>query len=436
MMLMFNRMWKHLRIVAPAAALGLLLSAAVCFGQSAPPTMPDRTVYGRLGTGTGSGPGQAIPFATLLGQLETIGGGTFISAGAVAPVGGLPLYAAPTATGSGNCLSSGNACTLATACSFASQIATFLGQAGPISPAAGTYTNPGCNINGAVGGSATATVSILGNCPSPSSVVIALSGNAIGIEGQDHATIGVNCIQFQSSGTGGTGIFCRQQAICDYSNIIWAIWGSGGAHVSIDEASTNLSSASGGCEIITANAPIHWNLSDGAHLLGDCATSIPSAVVWGSAFLTSSGNAHIDLLNWSVTGSGVAGTTGQMANLQGPGYLLTASAANCPSVLPGTASSCQFGLGFQDNAGEGMTGTGIVVGQTQPTIDGPIVKAHTYAGLPASPTAGQISHIIDGKASNCGDSACSAFGTTVTGGGGALDLQIRWNGTNWTLTGK
>ena len=69
MMYSFTRMMRyHVRSQLAAAAF-LLASAAVVFGQSAPPTLPDHTVYGRLGTGTGSGPGQAIPFATLSNQL-------------------------------------------------------------------------------------------------------------------------------------------------------------------------------------------------------------------------------------------------------------------------------------------------------------------------------------------------------------------------------
>jgi hypothetical protein len=46
-------------------AVTLCIWTAPLGAQSAPPTMPDLSVYGRLGTGTGSGPGQAIPFATL-----------------------------------------------------------------------------------------------------------------------------------------------------------------------------------------------------------------------------------------------------------------------------------------------------------------------------------------------------------------------------------
>lgn len=58
-------MWKTLQASVLWAALSLLAGAAPLFAQSAPPTMPDHTVYGRLGSGTGSGPGQAIPFATI-----------------------------------------------------------------------------------------------------------------------------------------------------------------------------------------------------------------------------------------------------------------------------------------------------------------------------------------------------------------------------------
>ncbi len=59
----------------------------------------------------------------------------------------------------------------------------------------------------------------------------------------------------------------------------------------------------------------------------------------------------------------------------------------------------------------------------------------TYASLP-TPVAGMYAYISDGKSSNCGDSACTTWGTTVTGGTGALKLFIWYNGSNWTLAGK
>lgn len=59
-----------------------------------------------------------------------------------------------------------------------------------------------------------------------------------------------------------------------------------------------------------------------------------------------------------------------------------------------------------------------------------------FANLPPSSPIGQTAYITDGKASNCGDAACTTFGTTVTGGGGALNLKLWWNGANWTLIGR
>jgi hypothetical protein len=50
-------------------------------------------------------------------------------------------------------------------------------------------------------------------------------------------------------------------------------------------------------------------------------------------------------------------------------------------------------------------------------------------------TAGTLASISDGPAANSGDAACTTFGTTVTGGGGALKLLLWRNGTAWTLRG-
>jgi hypothetical protein len=71
------------------------------------------------------------------------------------------------------------------------------------------------------------------------------------------------------------------------------------------------------------------------------------------------------------------------------------------------------------------------------TVEGVLhLAAGIYANLPSPAVAGMYGYISDGKAANCGDSACSAWGTTVTGGGGALKLFVWNNGSNWTLAGK
>src|SRR6202021_3513709 len=103
------------------------------------------------------------------------------------------------------------------------------------------------------------------------------------------------------------------------------------------------------------------------------------------------------------------------------------------SVFPGSANSSSLTLGFQGSGGDGMSGTGIVVGKQAPTIADPIITAHTYAGLPGSPAAGQISHIVDGLAASCGDGTCTTPNTPVTAGGGSLDLLVGYDGAAWRI---
>jgi hypothetical protein len=63
------------------------------------------------------------------------------------------------------------------------------------------------------------------------------------------------------------------------------------------------------------------------------------------------------------------------------------------------------------------------------------LPALTFATLPRA-VAGTQAYITDGLAGNCGDAACTTFGTNVTGGGGALKLLLWNNGQPWTLRGK
>ncbi len=63
------------------------------------------------------------------------------------------------------------------------------------------------------------------------------------------------------------------------------------------------------------------------------------------------------------------------------------------------------------------------------------LPALTFTTLPPA-VAGTVAYISDGLAASCGDTSCTTFGTTVTGGGGALKLLVFYNGANWTLSGK
>jgi hypothetical protein len=357
-----------------------------------------------------------------------------------APVGGLPLYAAPTATGTGSCLSSGNACTLATACQFVRQIATFLASAGPINLANGTYntvdlgTSSLCPILGNSGGSSSQLTSIIGNCGSPSSVILAVPNNDLGIYVKDGGEAAVSCFEV-TLGSGAEGFSnSGQGSVLDYGNIIWGTSGANSVHVSgVGGAYTNLD---GTGETISANFVQHWSFTGDAQFIAGGATAISNSTTF-TDFLVATGNPYLNLVGWSFTGSSL---TGVRAVLTGPGYLIIPSPNinTCTSFLPGTSGGkCSFSLGFQDNAGDGMTGTGIVVGQNQPTISDPIITPQLYSSLPVSPTAGQIDHIIDGLAANCGDGVCTTPGATVTGGGGGggLDLLLEWyaSGAAWHI---
>lgn len=55
---------------AALAGILALVTATAAFAQTFP-SVPDRTVIGRVGTGSGSGPSQAVPFATLGAQLSS-----------------------------------------------------------------------------------------------------------------------------------------------------------------------------------------------------------------------------------------------------------------------------------------------------------------------------------------------------------------------------
>jgi hypothetical protein len=269
------------------------------------------------------------------------------------------LYASPTGNDTKNsCSNSGSPCTLKGACTMRSGYNTFLvGDSVAISLADGAYSavddnNALCSVIGNIGGSSTILTSIRGNCSSPTSVVLAVPSNAIGIYIKDGAEAGINCLEF-TGGNNSIGIDnAGQSAVSDYNNIYWGPWGASGSHVAISSGGwVNL--VAGG-ETLLADFNIHWNLSGNAVLHAGARTNIPSAISWSSGvFLAASGPSFVDLASWLVTGSGVVGSTGTKGRFNGPGYLATPDNAPCGSIIPGNGQ-CTFTNGFQDGAGEGL----------------------------------------------------------------------------------
>jgi hypothetical protein len=348
------------------------------------------------------------------------GGTGFVDSGVpLPPAGGVNLYASPSGSDTNNtCLNSGAPCTLKGACAARNRIATFLSGTFTIVPANGTYSAVDanlalCSITGNAGGSSSTLTNIIGS--SPSNVTFAVPANDAGVYIKDGGEVEISGVTF-TGGNGSLGIEnSGQNAVSDYFNVVWGAWGTGGAHVSGTSGSfINLLSPG---ETISGNflSSIHWNFSGGAVLNAGAPTNIPSAVSWtGGAFLVAKGNPYIGLSGWSLTGSGVAGSTGQRADLTGPGYMVTPGNATCNAAFPGD-QNCAFTLGFETSAAD-------------PTA----LPITTFTNLPGA-VFRRIGGISDGLAANCGDGACTAPGTIISGGGGALMLLVYADGTNWRL---
>jgi hypothetical protein len=273
---------------------------------------------------------------------------TFYNPGAYSPVNGITLYASP--SGTGDCLSAATACALPTACLAVKQIATFLGSPN-IVLAHGTYSmadvsNNQCSVSGNGGGSSSLLTSINGDAANPTAVVIAIQSGQNGFVIQDGGEAGINNLEITNVNGGGPGIQCRQNAVCDYSNITWGSWGNSGSHLAVTGVAA---SANPGNETLANNTSfvVHWNVSGGAYLQAGGTTTIGSSVSWSGSFAQAS-NANLDLSSWTLAGTG----TGAQFSGNGPGFLNSATA--CASLFPGTGG-CSLALGFQDGARDGTT---------------------------------------------------------------------------------
>jgi len=147
-----------------------------------------------------------------------------------------------------------------------------------------------------------------------------------------------------------------------------------------------------------------------------------------------SGYGFSQLVSYNGTiGITIANTNGGSSN---------ASAINFPANDGGQFASIVF-QGNANSSGDG--GAALVISNTQDIyfhasskvkfFTPILLNGYAFASLPGN-TNGLVASLTDGKATNCGDSACTTFGTTVTGGGGSLKLLVWYNGSNWTLIGK
>ena len=123
--------------------------------------------------------------------------------------------------------------------------------------------------------------------------------------------------------------------------------------------------------------------------------------------------------NWAATGTTSTNNGASVNIFSTPNGFSAATTSNqVASFVANTTAAVSITVGVPGTA---LGVVGLTVG--------------AFANLP-TPIAGMVASINDGKASNCGDTTCTTWGTAVTGGGGALPLLIWYTGTAWHLTGK
>lgn len=299
---------------------------------------------------------------TVLSPLQSVGikivngvWASFYNPGAwAAPAGSLNLYASASGSDTNNsCTNSGSPCTLKGACAMRSQIAVYLATSVAINLADGTYSsvdasNALCTQNGN-GGNGPILTNLTGDCTTPANVILQVPANATGVLVQDLAEVNVTCLTI-IGGNGSVGLSGGQFAIIDVQTVHFGTFGTNSVHVAMaSQSSYNILS---GGEIIDGNAAFHWQMRSNAILSGAGGTSISTPVAFSGAFLDTRGAVYLNLVSWTLSGSGVAGTTGTRATLEGPGFILSATA--CNSLFPGN-SNCVITLGFQDLANDALT---------------------------------------------------------------------------------
>jgi|HubBroStandDraft_6_1064221.scaffolds.fasta_scaffold00175_23 hypothetical protein len=333
-------------LLVPSAAFaqcsGVAPANSLCGNLTGAPSVPG--FYSAAGAITGSGTINYIPVWT---SAATLGNGVYLPL-----AGGVNLYAAPTATGTGDCLTAPNACQLKTACSFRTQVATYLSGGFNINEAHGTYNSVNadlalCTVKGNSGGSASALTTLLGDCSATTAVILSVPDNDVGVLADDVGEVVVKCQQV-NLGNGSIGLQGLQQIILDMDTITWGSCGASAEHLSL--GGNAVGNLTGGGENITANCTKHWDFASGTTFNGGALTTLTGTPAFNGAFITAAGDLNINLSAWTTSGT----ATGTRAILTGLGYMITAAAASCNSVIPGSVA-CQLSLGFQDNAGDLQT---------------------------------------------------------------------------------
>jgi hypothetical protein len=392
-----------------AFVLALLLLSSlwpqVTVAQAPPPILPPNTVYGRLGAGQ-SGPGQAIPFATLTTQLFP----AIVRSGRIISTSGVTMYVNGSASGTATCgpagvstcaagVDVGNCSTPATAC-LTLQYAYRL----MIANYDFSYLYSG-------------TIWLAHNTGTTNYDIAAANGpfigtSVIGIVG-DSSNDGATVIQDPNS---GSGVACKDLCTLSFSHVTFAdsVSSNAGSHVSVG-GTGNAGHVDLG-NVVLGPMAAGAMLSTGA--LGHIVATAPLTFNGGAAnALQATNGGVIDFSGLTMTISGTPAFSSSFAFMINGGSIIAT-----PSTFSGTATGTRCQIDGPLNLG-GYNPNAIFPGNADCVQNEYIGAIGLQTGSGGSSSFGYGSAgqpLLSGGGANAKDT----WGTLGVGGGGTGQTTI------------
>jgi hypothetical protein len=284
------------------------------------------------------------------------------------------------ACGSGND-STGNGTTAAPYLSLSKALSTVyaadIGASHPLIVLAyGSSPNYGGVIaaNAQVGGANANTIFITGDSNNQTAVHMLAPNGGDGIYASDGSILRLEFFAIGNQGTALSGIRIGQGGIMDVQSMACdPSWNSttGSCIALTKDGITNLGSTTltvqgcGGSIILMTGGFFNAGTAPSPVSFGNIA--IPSPISCSNGFVNATGPARLtNFTSGTFTGSGVAGSTGVRAILQGPGWL-DGGGASVNAIFPGN-SPAQLSQGFQDDFGDVPTSPSpslpLIIGQS------------------------------------------------------------------------
>jgi len=478
-----GRGFRHpagMRLIRPTfiGLLALLAIAATAKAQTFP-TVPGRSVIGRLGLPGDTGPSQAIPLATLQAQLfqpltcaahqwlntlSTSGIGV-CSQPQLSDLAANPtnLYVSTTGNDSNNCLAVGTPClTIQHAVALAQGY--FLGGAPiTINLAAGTHVK-GAIISGPLVGNAPAA-----GGPAPMIRIIGAGSSTTTIDPstncgtvahpfliEDFAIVGIGSVKLQTSCSGGNDVTVVNGAVLYLADNDVNFGAANGALVFVSNARFDANYV--GAKSFTMSGSAAFGFEGTTHAIIVTGAGITNTISGTPAFSTT----FISLLDGSFYNEGISSTWTNAANATGSRYAIALNshidreqnAGNLPGSTAGTVQG--LSIHYQNNGTSDQPcvgGTGGCRSATNPTglggggTAGVVTGSGDHGGSivlnlgTAPPTTGTI--VISPKSILTGDygslGVCTVSpnnGTTGWPTNAVLQsfydsngLHVRWDGT-------